>query len=173
MVTRMKIFVTVATLAAASVAIADRPEPGDASPVFGVRLPKTYRQWQLITAAHEAGKLNDIRVVLGNDIAVKAFRRGRRPFPDGAILARIAWRLVPSARNDAVFGQPQSFVAGEPTNVQIEVKDRRRYAATGGWGYGQFEDGRANPDASLMRTCFACHAKLPPSDDFIFTTYSR
>jgi hypothetical protein len=99
--------------------------PETASPIYGVQLPEDYRQWQVISVAHEAGNLNDIRVILGNELAVETYRSGRRPFPDGAILARVAWKLVPSARNNAIFGQPQSFVAGDPTNVQIEVKDSR------------------------------------------------
>jgi hypothetical protein len=148
-------------------------DPQEASPVFGVPLPPGYRGWQVVSAAHEAGSLNDIRVILGNDIAMKAFRTGHRPFPDGTMIARVAWTLVPSDRNNAIFGKPQSFVAGDPTNVQIERKNTRKYAATGGWGYGQFENGKANPDAALMRTCFACHTKLPASEDFIFTRYSR
>jgi hypothetical protein len=64
---------------------------GDASPVYGVTLPEGYRRWEVITVAHEAGKNNDIRAVLGNDVALKAFREGTRPFPDGAIIARLAY----------------------------------------------------------------------------------
>ncbi|MEG3175367.1 cytochrome P460 family protein [Sphingomonas sp. RB3P16] len=141
--------------------------------MFGVSLPAGYRQWQVVSVAHEAGGLNDVRVILGNDVAMKAFREGRRPFPDGTTIARVAWKLVASDRNNAIFGKPQSFVAGDATNVQIVVKNSRKYAATGGWGYGQFENGKANPDMALMRTCFACHTKLPRSEDFIFTDYSR
>lgn len=145
----------------------------NASPIYGVQLPLSYRQWQVVSVAHEAGSLNDIRVILGNDLTMKAYRTGRRPFPDGAIVARIAWKLVPSERNNAIFGRPQSFVAGEPTNVQIAAKDVRKYSSTGGWGYGQFENGRANRDGALMKTCFDCHVKLPASDDFVFTKYAR
>lgn len=152
---------------------AKAPDPQNVSPIYGVAMPAGYRQWQVISAAHEAGKLDDIRVILGNALAVRAYREGRRPFPDGAMLARVAWKLIPSERNNAVFGTPQSFVAGEATNVQIARKDARRYAATGGWGYGQFEAGKANPDRTLMQTCFACHAKLPASEDFVFTHYAR
>jgi hypothetical protein len=163
----------VALLLAAGAAIAAAGAMEEnASPLFGVRLPAGYRQWQVVSAAHEAGSLNDIRVILGNDIAMKSLRSGRKVFPDGAKLARVAWKLVPSERNNAVFGRDQSFVAADPTNVQIAVKDSKRYAATGGWGYGQFEKGRANPDAALMQTCFACHRKLPASEDFVFTRYS-
>jgi hypothetical protein len=143
-----------------------------ASPMYGVRLPAAYRDWRVISVAHEAGALNDIRVILGNDLAVASLRSGRRPFPDGTMIARVAWKLVASERNNAIFGQAQSFVAGEPTNVQIEVKDSTKYAATGGWGYGQFEGGRPNPSVKLMQSCFACHQKLPASEDFVFTHYS-
>lgn len=162
-----------AALVLATVAIA-RPGPQpNASPIYGVELPTGYRQWQVASVAHEAGKLNDIRVILANDIAIRAFRSGRRPFPDGSTIVRVAWKLVPSARNNAIFGDAQSFVAGEPTNVQVEIKNSRKYAASGGWGYAQFENGKVNSDPTLIRTCFACHTRLPASDDFIFTSYSR
>jgi hypothetical protein len=144
----------------------------DRSALFGVRLPAGYRDWQLINVAHEAGGLNDIRAVLGNDVAVRAFRDGTRPFPDGAIIARLAWQYVPSAENNAVFGQAQSFVPGAATNVQISVKDSRRYAGTGGWGYGQFEDGKPNRNEALLGTCAPCHARAAKTDDFVFTRYA-
>ena len=144
----------------------------DKSPVFGISLPAGYRDWRAVSVAHEAGNLNDIRVVLGNDIAIKAYRDGSKPFPDGTMIARLAYKYVPSAQNNAIFGQQQSFVAGDPTNVQISVKDSKRFASTGGWGYGQFEGGKPNPSEALMQTCFACHTRLDRADDFVFTRYA-
>lgn len=146
------------------------------SPIHGVELPEGYRDWKLVSVAQENGRNNDIRAIVGNDIAVRAFRDGTRPFPDGAIIVRLAWRYESSARNDKVFPAPQSFVAGAPTNVQVSVKDTKRYTATGGWGYGQFEDGRPNSDRALAQSCFACHQKLEaldPGTDMVFTAYSR
>jgi hypothetical protein len=151
---------------------ARRAKP-EGSPIYGVKLPAGYRDWKLISVAHEAGKNNDIRAILGNKIALKAFQTGRRPFPDGSMIVRLAWRYESSPRNDAVFPAPQSFVAGLPTNVQLSVKDSKRYAASGGWGYGQFENGEPNKDAVLVQTCFACHAKLEKDADLVFTAYSR
>ncbi len=142
------------------------------SPIYGVGLPERYRGWQMITVAHEAGKNNDIRGILGNDIAMKAFRDGTRPFPDGAVIARLAYVYKSSPENDAVFPAPQSFVAGDPTNVQISVKDSKKYADSGGWGYGQFENGVANQNEPLLKSCFACHTKLDRSKDFVFSHYS-
>jgi hypothetical protein len=117
-------------------------------------VPAGYRDWKLISVAREAGALDDIRAVLGNDIAVQAYRQGTRPFPEGAIIARIAWSYDASEENNKIFGKAQSFVAGRPKNgVQFMVKDSKKYASTGGWGYGQFDDGQA-ASASMLQSCY-------------------
>ena len=60
--------------------------------------------------------------------------------------------------------------AGAPTNVQFMVKDSKKYAATGGWGFGEVTDGKPSGEA-VHKTCFSCHA--PAKDrDFIFTRYA-
>jgi len=69
---------------------------GEADPVFGITIPPGYRDWKLISVAHEEGNLNDLRALLGNDVAIKAYREGKLPFPDGTIIARLAWSYVPS-----------------------------------------------------------------------------
>jgi hypothetical protein len=63
------------------------------------------------------------------------YREGKLPFPDGTIIARLAWSYVPSEENNKVFGRSQSFVASPATNIQFMVKDWKKYAATGGWGF--------------------------------------
>jgi hypothetical protein len=142
----------------------------EASPIFGIRMPVGYRDWKLISVAHEEGNLNDLRAILGNDVAVKAFREGQLPFPDGAIIARLAWSYVPSEENNKAFGRTQSFVAGAPTNVQLMVKNSKKYATTGGWGFAQFKDGRP-ADEALHQTCFPCHQPFK-AGDLVFTHYS-
>jgi Cytochrome P460 len=139
-------------------------------PALGVTIPPGYRDWKLISVAHEEGNLNDLRAILGNDLAVKAYREGKLPFPDGAIIARLAWSYVPSDENDKVFGHHQSFVAGSATNIQFMVKDSGKYAATGGWGFAQFKDGKPAGE-SLLKTCFPCHQPVE-SRDFVFTRYA-
>ena len=135
--------------------VAARGRASVPAPDPGVTLPAGYRDWKLVSVAHEAGNNNDIRAILGNDIAVRAFREGRKSFPDGAVIVRLAWRYQSSPRNDAVFPAPQSFVAGDPTNVQVSVKDARRYATSGGWGYRPFDAGKPNTDEALTRACQA------------------
>jgi hypothetical protein len=138
--------------------------------VRGGRIPSGYRDWRLISVDHEEGNLNDVRAVLGNDLAIKAYRQGKRPFPDGSIIARLAWGYIPSEENDKAFGRHQSFVAGSPTNVQFIVKNSRAYASTGGWGFAQFDDDR--PFRVTVADCFSCHEPAK-ADDFVFTHYSR
>jgi len=142
---------------------------GDAAAIADGRLPEGYRDWRLISVAREEGELNDIRAILGNDIAVRAYRDGAAVFPDGAIVARLAWRLVPSPENNAAFGREQSFIAGPPTNVQFMVKDQRRYAATGGWSFSQFNAGA--PAQLPAAACFACHVPVK-ARDYLFTKYA-
>ncbi len=167
-------FLLVAVAAVAGVvafsASASGHADANAAPLFGITIPPGYRDWKLISVAHEEGSLNDLRAVLGNNVAIKAYREGKLPFPDGTVIARLAWTYVPSEENDKVFGRAQSFVAGAATNVQFMVKDSRKYAATGGWGFAQFKDGK--PDATAkLETCFPCHEPVK-ARDFVFTRYA-
>jgi hypothetical protein len=142
-----------------------------ATAISGGVLPPGYRDWRLISVAREEGELDDIRAILGNDMAIKAYREGTRPFPDGTVIARIAWGYVPSEENNKVFGRAQSFVAGPPKNgVQFMVKDSIKYASTGGWGYSQFDDGKPAKPAALT-SCFPCHDRFKAHDS-VFTNYA-
>jgi hypothetical protein len=144
---------------------------GDSAPIYGIEIPAGYRDWRLVSLAREEGNLDDLRAILGNDVAIKAFRDGTRPFPDGTIIARLAWSYVPSEENNEAFGRAQSFVAGAPKNgVQFMVKDQARYAATGGWGFAQFDDGKP-ADQAMLATCFSCH-RPAEARDFVFTRYA-
>jgi hypothetical protein len=153
------------------VAPASGQSEGEGAPIFGVKIPPGYRDWRLVSVAHEEGNLNDLRAILGNDVAIKAYREGKLPFPDGAIIAQLAWSYVPSEENNKVFGRPQSFVAGAPKNgVQFMVKDATKYASTGGWGFAQFDDGKPANEA-VHSTCFSCHEPAK-ARDFVFTRYA-
>ena len=148
-----------------------RDVAGQAASVFVTTIPAGYRDWRLISVAHEKGDLNDLRGILGNDVAIKAYRAGTLPFPDGAIIARLAWSYESSEENDKAFGRSQSFVAGPPKNgVQFMVRDSKKYAATGGWGFGHFNDGKS-ADETVLKTCFPCHEAVK-ARDFVFTRYA-
>jgi len=159
---------------------------GQTAPIYGVTIPDGYREWPLISVATVGAPVSDMRAKLGNDVAMKAFRSDRLPFPDGTIIARLAWKQTTSEENNRALGPAaekhlgpeaaqkllsQSFVAGPAINVQFMVKDSKKYASTGGWGFAQFDDGRAAGEA-VHKTCFGCHG--PAKDrDFVFTRYSR
>jgi|SRR5581483_10233378 len=161
----------------AGVIVCTAPASGDAgnqaAPIFGIKIYPGYRDWKLISVAHEEGKLNDLRAILGNDAAIKAYRDGRASLPDGAVIARLAWAYVPSQENNKVFGRAQSFVAGPPTDwyLQFMVKDSKKYAETGGWGFAQFDKSGKPADEAVHKACFPCH--VPAKDhDFVFTRYT-
>lgn len=136
-----------------------------ASPIFGVTVPDGYRGWQLIAPALEGEPLNELRSVVGNEIAVKAYQGGTLPFPDGAMLVKLAWLHVPSPE----FAP--ATIPGMATTVQVMVKDSKRYAETGGWGFGRFIGGRP-VDEGQHRTCFACHQSRVQNHDLVFTRYA-
>jgi hypothetical protein len=143
------------------------------APIFVTKIPPGYRDWKLISVAHEEGTLNSFAAVLGNDVAIKTYREAKLPFPDGAIIARIAWSYVASEENNKVFGRAQSFVAGPPPDwyLQFMVKDSKKYAATGGWGFAQFDKDGKPADVAKLKTCFPCHVPVK-ARDFVFTRYT-
>jgi hypothetical protein len=149
-----------------------QPADGVAAAISEGKLPPGYRDWRLVSVAREEGDLDDIRAILGNDVAIKAYREGTRPFPDGTIIARLAWSYDVSEENNKTFGRRQSFVAGRPKNgVQFMVKDSTKYASTGGWGYSQFDDGKPLTDRAMLQSCFDCHQAFKDRD-FVFTHYA-
>ncbi len=176
------VFALVATGALASMiaymAPASGQADGEAAPIYEIKIPSGYRDWRLISVNHLAGgNLKQMRAQLGNDVAIKAFREGKVPFPDGTIIAALHWTEASSDENNKVLaiGFPgaglQSSVAESPVNVQFMVKDSKKYAATGGWGFADFKDGKPGTEA-LHKTCFPCHE--PAKDrDYVFTRYAR
>jgi hypothetical protein len=170
------VFLLVGVAALAGVVAGTSPPSGQADEAAAAisdgKLPSGYRDWKLISLAREEGTLDDIRAILGNDIAIKAYREGQPPFPDGTIIARIAWSYSPSEENNKVFGKAQSFVAGHPKNgVQFMVKDSAKYASTGGWKYAQFDDGKPLTDNAMLLKCFECHQAIKDRD-YVFTHYA-
>jgi Cytochrome P460 len=171
--------VAASTLAggAAYMAPASGQADGEAAPIYGIKIPLGYRDWRLISVNQLAGgSLKQVRAQLGNDVALKAFREGTLPFPDGTIIAALHWNEISSDENNKVLaiGFPgaglQSSIAGSAVNVQFMVKDPKKYAATGGWGFGDFTNGKPGSEA-LHNTCFPCHQ--PAKDrDYVFTRYA-
>jgi len=173
----LAIVIALTILAALPFASGKADDQASAAPVYGIRIPARYRDWRLISVNHLAGgSLKQVRAQLGNDIAIKAFRDGKLPFPDGTIIAALHWKENSSEANNKVLaiGFPgaglESFVPESAANVQFMVKDSKKYAATGGWGFADFTNGKPG-DEALHKTCFPCHQ--PAKDrDYVFTRYA-
>jgi hypothetical protein len=149
---------------------------GESSPIYGVKIPAGYRDWKVIAVANllVPGKLDQLRAQFGNDIAIKAYKEGTLPFPDGSIIVAAHWTRVPSESNNRVLDGPfpgaESFVIGSRVNIQIMIKDSKKYAESAGWGFADFT-GEKPGDKTLHETCFPCHE--PAKDhDYVFTRYA-
>ena len=172
---RLIAFAVVAAASMAGIAAHETNAPqqtnAQAYAPYVTKMPAGYRDYRFINVAHEAGGLNSLGAMLGNDIAIKAAREGKLPYPDGAIIARLAWSYDPLEESAKAFGRLQSFVAGPPKNgVQFMVKDSSKYAATGGWGFAQFDSGKP-ADEAMQKTCFPCH-EIVKARDFVFNRYA-
>lgn len=153
---------------------------GEAAPIYGVTIPPGYRDWKLIAVSEiAAGDKSQLRAEFGNDIAMKAFKEGTLPFPDGSIIIAQHWAKVSSPDNDRVLAtapmvaglnSPKSFIPGSFINMQIMVKNSEKYASSGGWGFADFRDGKPG-DEALHKTCFPCHAPAK-AHDYVYTRYA-
>jgi hypothetical protein len=171
---RLALLIAVAILAGVVALIARAPRHAaaqQAASIYVTEIPSGYRDWKLISVAHEEGDFHSFAAVLGNEVAIEAYREGKPSFPDGTIIAALHYRHVASEENNKAFGRDQSFVPGPPTNIQFMVKDSKKYAATGGWGFGHFQDGKPSTDEAMMKTCFACHQQAK-ARDLVFTRYA-
>ncbi len=170
--------------AVAATAPVSGPLDGDAAPIYAIKYLQGFRDWRLISIKRLTGKsltgsgagLRQLRAQLGNDVAIKAFRDGTLPFPDGAMIAALHWNEDLSGADDDALaaGFPDaglhSTFAGSAVNVQFMVKDLKKYAASGGWGFADFTNGKPG-DEALHAKCFPCHA--PAKDrDYVFTRYA-
>src|SRR5580692_2555161 len=139
---------------------------------------KGYETWQAISVSHNGDVL---AVILGNPAMIDAFKSGipenGKPFPDGAKMAKIHWV---AKKKEAYPTQP--LVAGALHDVDLMVKDSKRFADSGGWGYAEFEydagsasfrpgDTSDDPPQEHDAKCgFACHT-IVADKDYVFTAY--
>jgi hypothetical protein len=138
-----------------------------------------YEGWQMIAVSH--GGL--LAVILGNPAMIDAYKAGipgnGKPFPDGAKMAKIHWN---PRKNDAEPGQPQ--IPGTLHDVDFMVKDGKRFADSGGWGFAEFEYDAASdtfrpgnttdhpPQGNDAKCGFACHT-AGKQQDYVFTEYPK
>lgn len=131
----------------------------------GIMLLEGYKDWRVIAPSYRTDKKH-IRVIVGNDAAIKAVREGKtNPWPDGAILGKMVWK----EKVDANW--PTALVPGDFVHAEFMVKDARKYATTGGWGYARWtgmEQKAYGKDADFAQECVACHTPVK-GNDYVFT----
>ena len=138
-----------------------------------------YEDWQAISMSRNE---KAVALILGNPAMIAAFRAGSpdngKPFPDGAKMAKIHWAPKPNA----FF--PTASVPGKLANIDFMVKDSKRFADSGGWGYAVFDYDEASasfkpgnmeskpPQANDAKCGFACHTAVK-AKDYVFTEYGQ
>jgi Cytochrome P460 len=139
-----------------------------------------YEGWQTVAISHNGTLL---AVILGNPAMIEAYKSGvpgnGKPFPDGAKMAKIHWN---QKKAETEPGQP--WVPGTLHDVDFMVKDSKRFADSGGWGYGEFEYDDASaafrpgttadqpPQGNDAKCGAACHTAAK-NTDFVFTAYPK
>jgi hypothetical protein len=158
-------------LVAAAIATAPAgAEPTAVAPApNGITLPQGYQDWRLIGVSQRSEN-GTLRAILGNDLAIQAARSGNtRPWPDGAVLAKIVWKQTPHDKF------PTALVPGEYVHSETMTKDSAKYAATGGWGFARWVGEAFAPygkDADFSKECFDCHGAAKATD-WVFTVPAK
>jgi hypothetical protein len=129
----------------------------------GIAYAADYKTWQImsVTDKYDGGSM---RVVYGNDVMIKAIKKHQLPFPDGAKIVKAVWG---KQRED----QDGNILPGNFQNVQIMIKDNKKYKYTEGWGFAKFEGLKLKPVGGtplFANTCINCHRLLVSENDFVF-----
>ena len=138
-----------------------------------------YEAWQAISISRNE---RVVAVILGNPVMIDAYRAGNpgngKPVPDGAKMAKIHWK----PKQNEFF--PDATVPGSLLNVDFMVKDSKRFADSGGWGYAVFDYDAASdtfkpgtlagmpPQGNDAKCGFACHTRAK-TRDYVFTEYGK
>ncbi|XHR94376.1 heme-binding domain-containing protein [Mucilaginibacter sp. UC70_90] len=130
----------------------------------GISYIPDYKNWQPISTTERFDN-NTLRVIFGNDIAVKAIKENKiHPWPNGAIFAKVAWTQLQD-KDGATH-------TGEFKQVEYMIKDDKKYASTYGWGWARFKTPKMVPygGSNVMFTteCMNCHKPMA-AEDFVFT----
>ena len=131
-----------------------------------------YETWQVI-AVSQTGDL--LVAILGNPEIIAAYQEGvpgnGKPFPDGAKMAKIHWNMKKSTEAPAPTTVPDTL-----HDIDFKVRDSKRFADGGNWGYAQFNYDPATDTFTPLGTgaaCgFACHT-IVKAKDYVFTAYPK
>ncbi len=128
----------------------------------GIGYPHGWQEWATIAVSHRTDN-DTLRVILGNEVAVRAARSGRtNPWPDGAVLGKVVWKATQLADWEA------ATAPGEFVHAEFMFKDAEKYAGTGGWGWARWVGADQQPFDGGAQVCTACHTPVKHRD-WVFT----
>lgn len=141
-----------------------RPTPPDAA----IAYPEGYRHWThvkstLVARGHPMFERNGgYHHFYANEKAMEGYRTGT--FPDGSVLVDDG---IEAIDKDLVM------VEGARRRVAVMVKDSRRFADSGNWGFESFPgDTRdASLTAESRTACLTCHQKAGPG--LVFSKFRK
>jgi hypothetical protein len=174
---RQRYIVALVTIAASIFVVTLTVEAQDRSAVKapdGLALSdfKGYESWQTIAPSETP---EGIKAILGNSVMIAAYQAGipadGTAVPDGAMMAKIEWSKHPNDASPYAVSVPDAL-----KSVAFMVKDAKRFAASGGWGYAKFDYAAASdsfqPSGTGSACGYACHTRVK-ARDFVFTHYPR
>lgn len=130
----------------------------------GIKFPAGYQDWAVLSMSHRLDN-KTVRVIYGNDVAIKAARAGKtNPWPKGAIIGKVVWKQKSADDWQA------AIVPGKFVHAEFMFKDARKYASTGGWGWARWKglDQKPYGNANVAQECVACHTPVK-KNDWVFT----
>ncbi|MGI2258177.1 cytochrome P460 family protein [Shewanella sp. GXUN23E] len=131
-----------------------------------IAYPAGWQNWSVIASSHRTDN-NTLRVILGNDIAIKAARQGHTlPWPDGAVLGKVVWKAT------ALPSWPAAVAPGELVHTEFMFKDSKRFQDSYGWGFGRWLGMAQTPFNEGNQSCIACHTPVK-DNDWVFTEPAR
>ena len=129
----------------------------------GITYIPDYKNWQAISTTERFDN-GTMRVIFGNDIAVRAIKRNNiRPWPNGTLFAKVTW--------DQLADKDGNIQPGAFKQIEYMIKDDKKYAFTDGWGFARFKTPKLIPygkNILFTTECVNCHRPMT-NEDFVFT----
>lgn len=127
-----------------------------------ISYPEGWQNWAAIAVAHRTDN-NTLRIILGNDVAVKAVRSGNtNPWPDNAIIGKAVWK------EKKLENWKPAAAPGEFVHAEFMFKDSKKYSSSYGWGWARWVGMEQKPFENGMNVCIACHRPVRDRD-WVFT----
>jgi len=132
------------------------------APSHGIKYPTGWQDWSTIAVSHRVDN-KTLRLILGNDVAVKAARAGNtHPWPDGTIIGKVVWK------DTQLENWKKAIAPGKFVHAEFMFKDSKQYMQSYGWGWARWVGVEQNPFDKGSQVCTSCHTPVKDRD-WVFT----